>query len=135
MSKVALDSSVAIPLLMRSHPEHRTVRRLIGTREVSMTGHSLAETYSVLTRLPGDARLLPSDAARLLSTGFAAPMLLDPIIAADLPQLLAAHGVAGGAVYDAMIARSVKGGNVTLLTRDQRAAATYAALEVEFEFV
>jgi len=28
-------------------------------------GHALAETYSVLTRLPGDARLAPPDAAAL----------------------------------------------------------------------
>ncbi len=33
-------------------------------REIALSGHALAETYSVLTRLPGDLRLSPVDAAR-----------------------------------------------------------------------
>jgi len=37
---------------------------------------SLVETYSVLNRLPGDVRLAPSDAARLLEEWFAPPLLL-----------------------------------------------------------
>jgi len=36
----------------------------------------LAETYSVLTRLPGDLRLTPVDAARLLADRFVEPFLL-----------------------------------------------------------
>jgi toxin FitB len=30
-------------------------------QDVALTGHALAETYSVLTRLPGDARLAAAD--------------------------------------------------------------------------
>jgi hypothetical protein len=32
-------------------------------------GHALAKTYAVLTRLPGDLRLAPGDAARRIATG------------------------------------------------------------------
>ena len=89
----------------------------------------------MLTRLPGDARLEARDAARLLSTGFASPLLLDPTTLRDLPSVLAAHEVVGGAVYDAMVGPATVSTGATLLTRDRRAAATYSALGVEFRFV
>ena len=132
---VALDTSVAVPLLLRRHHDHDLVRAAVSDATISMTGHSQAETYSVLTRLPGDARLEARDAARLLSTGFASPLLLDPATLRDLPSILAAHEVVGGAVYDAMVGLAIAGTGATLLTRDRRAAATYSALEVEFQFV
>ena len=135
MSHVALDTSAAVPLLIRRHPDHDRVRSSIGEATISMTGHSQAETYSVLTRLPGDARLDARDAAQLLSTGFAEPLLLDPATLADLPSVLAQHEVAGGAVYDALVGLATVGAGVSLLTRDRRAAATYSALGVEFRFV
>jgi predicted nucleic acid-binding protein len=131
----ALDTSVAVPLLLRRHCDHELVRSTVADATVSMTGHSLAETYSVLTRLPGDARLDACDAARLLSSGFSPPLLLDPDTLADLPSILAAREVAGGAVYDAMVGLATVGTGATLLTRDRRAAATYAALGVGFAFV
>ena len=73
---IAVDTSVAIPLVVRSYHDHAAVVRWWNGQEVALTGHSLAETYSVLTRLPGDARLAPADAARLLKARFAAPLLL-----------------------------------------------------------
>jgi len=100
-----------------------------------MTGHSLIETYSVLTRLPGDARLLPGDASQLLEANFAPPVLIDEHAVAGVPQVLAEHGIAGGAVYDALVALAVKGTDVTLLTRDLRAVATYSVLDILFELV
>ena len=36
-----------------------------------LTTHSLAETCSVLTRLPGDARVTPDDAVTLIEANFA----------------------------------------------------------------
>lgn len=135
MIRLALDTSVAVPLLLRRHPDHQLTRAAVKETTISMTGHSQAETYSVLTRLPGDARLAPVDAARLLSTGFEEPLLLDPTTLADLPSILAAHQVSGGAVYDAMVGLATVGTGVTLLTRDRRAAATYSALDIEFRFV
>jgi predicted nucleic acid-binding protein len=132
VSQLALDTSVAVPLLLRRHPDHDRVRAALGRSTISMTAHSLAETYSVLTRLPGDARLDPDDAARVLSSGFAPTLVVKARVLRDLPTILAAHQIAGGAVYDALVALSVVGTNVTLATRDQRAAATYGALGVSF---
>ena len=78
-----------------------------------------------LTRLSGDLRLAPVDAARLLGDWFGAPLLLGPDTAADLPQVLARLGIAGGAVYDAIVALAAVEHDAQLATRDARARATY----------
>lgn len=54
MTVLALDTSVAIPLLVQTHSAHAAVVRWWNGRTVSLCGHAVAETYSVLTRLPGD---------------------------------------------------------------------------------
>lgn len=132
---MALDTSAAIPLLLRQHPDHERVRTAVKGAVICLTAHSQAETYSVLTRLPSDARLAAGDAARLLSTGFDPPLLVDTAMLVDLPSFLATRGVAGGAVYDALVGLATVGTDTTLLTRDRRAAGTYSALGVEFRFV
>jgi len=74
--RLAVDTSVAIPLVARSRHDHAAVVHWWNGQDVALTGHSLAETYSVLTKLPGDARLASTDAARLLNARFAAPLLV-----------------------------------------------------------
>lgn len=88
----------------------------------------MAETYSVLTRLPGDLRLSPVDAARLIGERFAAPLVLRAEMARRLPHLLGDLGIAGGAVYDALVALAALEHSVGLATRDLRARATYEAV-------
>jgi toxin FitB len=127
---VAVDTSVAIPLLVRSHHDHAAVVRWWAGQEVALSGHALTETYSVLTRLPGDARLAPADAARLLTARFAAPLVLTSSSARRLPDTLAGLGVAGGAVYDALVALAAKEHGAALATRDTRARGTYDAVGV-----
>jgi toxin FitB len=127
---VAVDTSVAIPLLVRSHHDHAAVVRWWNGQEVALSGHALAETYSVLTRLPGDARLAPADAARLLNARFSSPLLLSTPRSRKLPDILSRLGVAGGAVYDALVALAAKDHNVALATRDARAQGTYDAVGV-----
>lgn len=108
MTPLALDTSVAVPLLVRTHRAHAEVVRWWGGRDIALAGHALAETYSVLTRLPADLRVAPPDAARLLGERFAAPLLLPPETAGSLPEVLARLGVAGGAVYDALVALAAR---------------------------
>jgi toxin FitB len=127
---IAVDTSVAIPLLVRSHHDHAAVVRWWGGQDVALAGHALAETYSVLTRLPGDARLAPADAARLLTARFSAPLLLNSSRARKLPDMLARLGIAGGAVYDALVALAAKEHDAVLATRDARARGTYDAVGV-----
>ncbi len=128
---LALDTSAAIPLLMSSHVAHRAVRRQLRGGSLVLTGHSLAETYSVLTRLPGDARVAAADAVRLIDANFGAPALVPADVAAEVPALLAEVGIVGGAVYDALVGLAARSASIKLATRDRRAAATYSALGVE----
>jgi toxin FitB len=125
MTALGLDTSVAIPLLVRTHRAHQAVVRWWAGREVALSGHALAETYSVLTRLPGDLRLNPVDAARLLAARFSEPLLLGPHTAGRLPKVLGGLGIVGGAVYDALVALAALEHEVDLATRDGRARATY----------
>jgi len=135
LSALALDTSVAIPFLMRSHRSHEFVRRSLNGESVVLTGHSLVECYSVLTRLPGDARVDPADAARLIEANFGDPALVDPEQAAALPGILVAHGISGGAVYDAVVGLAALSSGLTLATRDGRARPTYDALGVELRVI
>lgn len=124
-SPTALDTSVAVPLLVQTHQAHAAVTRWWAGRSVALSGHALAETYSVLTRLPGDIRLAPADAAQLLAARFVAPLLLSREVAAALPTVLADMAIAGGAVYDAMVALAAVENKCPLATRDGRAKDTY----------
>jgi toxin FitB len=128
VSGLALDTSVAVPLLVQTHRAHASVVRWWDGRQVALSGHAVAETYSVLTRLPGDLRVAPADAARLLRARFAAHLQLEPRAAARLPELFAELGIAGGAVYDALVALAAVEHDVVLATRDARATATYQAI-------
>jgi toxin FitB len=127
---IAVDTSVAVPLLVRSHHDHTTVVRWWNGQEVTLSGHALAEAYSVLTRLPGDARLAPADAARLLEARFSSPLVLSSSQARKLPDTLSRLGIAGGAVYDALVALAAKEHGAALATRDARARGTYDAVGV-----
>jgi predicted nucleic acid-binding protein len=127
---VAVDTSVAVPLLVRSHRDHAAVVRWWGGQEITLSGHALVETYSVLTRLPGDARLSPADAARLLTARFPVPLILSSSRARKLPATLSRLGIAGGAVYDALVALAAKEHGTALATRDGRARGTYEAVGV-----
>jgi predicted nucleic acid-binding protein len=131
LTKLGLDTSVAIPLLVQTHASHTEVAAWWAGREVALTGHALAETYSVLTRLPGDLRLMPTDAARLIHERFAAPLLLAARTSRRLPAMLSQLGIAGGAVYDALVGLAAVENGATLATRDNRARATYEIVGAE----
>ena len=132
---IAVDTSVAVPLLVAAHNAHDSVVRWWAEREVVLSGHALAETYSVLTRLPGDARVSSADAAVLIARRFSPPLLLSPEASGSLPGRLADLGISGGAVYDAMVALAAAEANCVLATRDARARATYDTVGVSVEVV
>ncbi len=127
---LALDTSVAIPLLVRTHGAHAAVVSWWAGRQVAISGHALAETYSVLTRLPGEVRMAPADAARLLEDRFSSPLLLSPQTARRLPDVLSRMEIAGAAVYDAVVALAAAEHKVDLATRDARARDTYEKVGV-----
>lgn len=129
------DTSVAIPLVQAAHVAHNLVNDIVGRRQIGLVAHSALETYSVLTRLPGDSRLLPADAAILIEARFDRIVPLSARLQTNLVEQLAANDIAGGAVYDALIATTAASDGSTLLTRDARATATYTALGTSVEIV
>lgn len=130
-----MDTSVAIPLLVQTHRAHPTVVNWWRGRDIALSGHALAETYSVLTRLPGDLRLAPGDAARLIAARFAPPLLIGTRVATQLPDILSRAGIAGGAVYDALVGLAAVEHRCVLATRDARAKATYEMVAAQVEVV
>lgn len=108
MTELLVDTGVAVPLLLTSHEAHGSVSGSVGDRSVALAGHALYETYAVLTRLPGDARLSPSDAVHLLRERFDPAVVLDAGSSRAAPAILADHDIAGGATYDALIALAAK---------------------------
>jgi predicted nucleic acid-binding protein len=76
-----------------------------------VSGHSIAEIYSVLTRMPRTPRISPAEAWQLLSdnvTAIAEIVTLTGPNYSDLVQQLSKQGVAGGPVYDAIIAKAAE---------------------------
>jgi len=130
VTPIALDTSVAVPLLVLTHRAHADVVRWWNGRPIALCGHALAETYSVLTRLPGDLRVAPADAARLVSERFEEPLLLGPEVADRIPDVLSQLGIAGGATYDGLVALAAREHGAELATRDARARATYETVGV-----
>jgi len=135
MTELVLDTSVAVPLLVTSHVAHRSVSAALGDRAAALAGHALHETYAVLTRLPGDARVAPADAVRLLRERFESAALLDSRSVRSAPAVLAAAGVAGGATCDGLVALAARSAGLPLATRDRRAQSTYRLLDVAVELL
>ncbi|MGV0741056.1 PIN domain-containing protein [Mycolicibacterium sp. XJ870] len=126
----AVDTSVAVPLLVSSHQQHAMVARWAKGRTLGISGHALVETYSVLTRLPGDARVDPADAVVLIDENFAEAFPLGARAARTAHREFARLGIAGGATYDGLVALAAREHRAVLVTRDARARATYEALGV-----
>jgi len=128
-----VDTSVAVALVLADHEHHLQTMRAIGRRRLGLAGHAAFETFSVLTRLPAPARRPPDVVSRLLAENFPESRYLSPQHAEALIELLGRVGIAGGSVYDALVGATAIEHRVRLATRDQRALATYRALQVDVE--
>jgi predicted nucleic acid-binding protein len=132
---ILVDTSVAVALVVADHDHHQSTARAIGHRSVGLAGHSAFETFSVLTRMPPPYRRTPGAVSRLLTANFPHSLFLSAQGTATLLGRLASLGIAGGAVYDALVAAAAAEHGITLATRDRRAAETYRALDVDFELI
>lgn len=127
---VACDTSVAVPLLAATHTAHPAVAAWAQGKNLALAGHAIAETYSVLTRLPGDIRFAPADATAAIDANFTT-LGLDSDVSGQLHHQLAQLGLAGGATYDTVVAIAAREAHLPLATRDLRAHATYTAVGVQ----
>ena len=133
--ELLIDTSVAVALVAAGHEHHQATRKAIGGRSCGLSGHAAFETFSVLTRLPPPSRRTPEAVARLLAHNFPDSRFLGVPAAKRLHARLAPLAIAGGAVYDALVAAAAAEHGITLATRDRRAAETYRALDIDFELI
>jgi predicted nucleic acid-binding protein len=130
-----LDTSAAIALVVPASETPAAVMKRTRGATLGLAGHAAFETYSVLTRLPGALRLNAAGARSVIATNFPASVFLTPSQSARALATLAAAGIAGGAVYDGLVALAAAASGIVLLSCDRRALPTYAALSVRVEML
>jgi predicted nucleic acid-binding protein len=133
--ELLIDTSVAVALTVTDHEHHDMTSRALRARRLGLAGHAAFETFSVLTRLPPPARRTPATVARLLAKSFPDSRFLGAKAARSLLAELQRAGIAGGAVYDALVGAVANDHGLTLATRDRRALETYRALDVRIELL
>jgi predicted nucleic acid-binding protein len=130
-----VDTSVAVPLAVGDHEHHQAVFEALSGHRRGLAGHAAFKTFSVLTRLPPPARRTASTVARLLAATFPNTRFLSAEAAVQVFAELKGNGIAGGAVYDALVGATAVEHGLSLATRDRRALNTYRALDVKIELL
>lgn len=130
---VLADTSAAVAVALADHVHHAAARARLDGEVAGLAGHAAFEAYSVLTRLPAPNRLTPRAARTLLDRRFAGDRFLDPDAHAALLPTLAELGIAGGAVYDALVAATALHHDLPLVSCDGRAIETYRRLGAAVE--
>jgi toxin FitB len=122
VSRYLLDTSCLVAAVCTWHEHHRaTVAELEKRRGAGQTAvlaaHSLAEAYSVLTRLPEPHRLRPEPALALLTANWGRTPLMALTGAEYWATLRKCRdaGIGGGPVYDALIAACARKARVTMV--------------------
>ncbi len=131
------DTSVVVAALDSSHEAHAEVAAFVeSTSDMTLISHVALETYHVLTRARPYRRLPPGAVAGALRATFTGPVVGLPAegyweLIQRAPQL----GIVGGAIFDAFIATTALRAGLKLISRDRRAAATYAAVGADHELM
>lgn len=128
-----VDTSVAVAIVVADHEHHDATLEALSGRRLGLCGHAGFETFSVLTRLPQPLRRTPAAVARILHGNFPRSRFLSAHAAQGLLDELPRLAIAGGSVYDALVAACAREHGIVLVTRDRRALDTYRALEIEIE--
>lgn len=130
-----LDTSAALALLRDADPAHAAVTEAAAGSVLGLAGHALFETFSVLTRLPGSARLRPERVAEIVQRSFPASVALPAAEALEATTTFVSAGIAGGAVYDGLVGLAARSAGIALLSCDRRAESTYARLGVDVRLI
>jgi len=124
--KAFLDTSVLVPVFYGDHVHHAAslgVFTRFDKKDAGCGAHSLVEVYSALTRMPGKYRI-SGDQAMLFIGNIRERLTVVGLTPEEYFVMLetnAALGIAGGAIYDALLAGcALKSGAVTLYTWNLR---------------
>lgn len=129
-----------VAAVSRWHQHHaaaaREIRQRLGRGEAMVVAApTLVETYSVLTRLPTPLRVSAAEALTLVEANFLEGRELVALEGEAYVRLLrqaAADGVAGGAIYDAVVAACALAARVdALLTFNERHFLAFAGRGME----
>lgn len=114
--KALFDTSVLVAALLQAHPRHARALpwlRRAKAREIELfvSSHSLAELYAILSAIPTRPRLSPTQVGRLVRENVEATAHLVSLSSADYVATVeraSEMGLAGGIIYDALIARAAE---------------------------
>jgi predicted nucleic acid-binding protein len=127
--KVFLDTSVLVAAVVQRHESH--VRSLAildrvqnGKDEGFISGHSLAEMYSVLTKLPPSFRHSPEQALLSIEENVVNYFKVLALAGSEYVVLIreaALAGIQGGTIYDAVLLKcAIKAGVDKIFTLNQK---------------
>lgn len=113
--RVLVDTSCLVAAVLPQHEHHVATtadlaKRRSAGHHVVMSAHALVEAYAVLTRLPPPHRVSPADAFAVLDRnwGTSESIALTSLEAWRVVRAHAAAGLAGGRVYDGIIAKCAR---------------------------
>jgi predicted nucleic acid-binding protein len=134
----APDTSVLVAGYLRNHVFHQQAAGALAevVRSGRLLGHTLAETYAVLTAGGGPYEV-PADSVLLYLERFLArePVWLGGSGYREALTTLAAAGVEGGAVWDGLIGLAAREAGTQLVSLDRRAATTYERIGLDFRLL
>ncbi|HEY3856912.1 MAG TPA: PIN domain-containing protein [Verrucomicrobiae bacterium] len=122
---VFCDTNVLVATCVASHPHHNAARPVLerikaGADKGFAASHTLAESYAVLTRLPGASQVPPGVAWQLISENIIKNFTSISLSPTEYSKTLeaAAHlNVQGGRIYDALLfAAAIKSGAQRIYT-------------------
>jgi predicted nucleic acid-binding protein len=132
---ITCDTSVLVAGFARWHTDHRSAAAAIH-RVGAIVDHVAVETFSVLTRLPPPRRVPAHLVTAFFDAHFPGSMpRLASSSSSDVLDIAVRGGIAGGAIYDLVIALAAQRGGAVLLSLDRRAATTYEAAGVKYELI
>ncbi|MBD2491522.1 PIN domain-containing protein [Aulosira sp. FACHB-615] len=120
--KVLFDTSALVPAIIVNHPQHSVCFTKIqsaksGQIQGFISTHSLAETYSVITRLPVQPRISPQQAQSIV-VDILQYLEGVPLVVQDYQNAIAQMAtlnLPGGAIFDALIAQAALKAQVDIL--------------------
>lgn len=121
--RALFDTSVLVAAVVQAHSMHtRALPWLMRAQsrelQLVLSCHSLAELYASLTRLPVSPRITPDRGSKIVDGVVAAASEIVPLSPEDYTstiQRISGMGLAGGIIYDALIARAAEKAEVERL--------------------
>src|SRR5580693_7156059 len=123
--KIFCDTNILVAAFLANHPQHAAARPVLervkaGTDVGFVAAHSLAESYAVLTRLPGASQVSPSVTWQLISENIIKNFQLVPLSPREYARTIeeaSSSDVRGGKIYDALLlAAAAKSGAERIYT-------------------